>query len=565
MKYISPTKAMRHQKEALHRRTLRPRGYDDVFADLQEMGAGKSKTILDEFQAMLSANTIDDLLVVAPAGSIRNWYRDKTADEPSELNRHLDPRLLKILRVAGWTAKKQHRDEVRALVHRLDRPRALFINVEAISTSEEVVKLCKMFMLKRRVMFVIDESTTIRASKANRTKIIVQELRQLATARRILTGLVTPKSPMDLYWQYYFLDPRIIGHDTFTTFRARYAKVQRTCFEPNKIVRDRLRSAMGLKIANASISFLQKRLEIVYDGKRKIPSTMQMREVRTELEVAAEGMSRDDAVECILRLGSWIKNSPKIVEFRNLEELQKKIAPFSYRVLKEDCMDIPPRVYVPRDVEMTKEQKTMYDDLVAKAITEFEGKHVVTKTVIAKLRRLHQVTVGHCADEEKKTFDVPSNRLDALQDLLEDHSGAAIIWSAYRREIDKIAAHLRKIFGPRSVAEFHGGNRGERESDERRFLGDDPECRFMVSTQAAGGKGNTWTRADLTVYCANSFDLEHRLQSEDRNHRKGQKKSVTYVDLICRGTVEEKIVASLRKKIDLATVVTGDNYREWLI
>ena len=87
----------------------------------------------------------------------------------------------------------------------------------------------------------------------------------------------------------------------------------------------------------------------------------------------------------------------------------------------------------------------------------------------------------------------------------------------------------------------------------------------MVSTQAAGGKGNTWTVADLTVYCSNSYDLEHRLQSEDRNHRKGQKKSVTYIDLICRGTVEERIIKALRQKIDLSTAITGENYREWLI
>lgn len=87
----------------------------------------------------------------------------------------------------------------------------------------------------------------------------------------------------------------------------------------------------------------------------------------------------------------------------------------------------------------------------------------------------------------------------------------------------------------------------------------------MVSTQSAGGVGNNWTVADLVIYAANSYDLELRVQSEDRAHRKGQKKSVTYVDLVARGTVEEKIIQALRKKIDLSTAITGENYREWLI
>ena len=570
---------MSHQTEALRRRTLRPPGFDDAFADIMETGAGKSFVLLAEFQEMLSAGYVSDLLLVAPAGSYRNWYADKTEDERSEIAKHLDPILLATLRVAGWSARRADRDAVRRLATVVDkRPRALFVNVEAISTSQECTDLCAQFLRERGALMAVDESTVIRGAPRFRNKGSIRtrrvlDLGRLAKARRLLSGLITPKSPMDLYWQMHFLDPRILGHDTFVNFRARYAKVRRTCFEPNQIIRDVLRRAMGLKTPGIADGVLREKLRLVYDGRRKVPPTMPRRDVLTELEVAAEGMSREDAVECVLRLGAWIRSTVQIAknskgesEFRNLEELQAKIAPFSYRALKEDCMDLPPKVYEIREVELTPEQRRMYDELVAKAVTELEGQHVVTKNVVSRMLRLHQVVLGHCADETGVVFDVPSRRVDSLVELLEDHSGAAIIWSSYRREIDKIVARLRGAFGPRSVAEFHGGNRGTRPEEERRFLGDDSECRFMVSTPAAGGRGNTWVRPSLAVYCSNSFDLEHRLQSEDRNHRWGQTADrVTYVDLMARGTVEEKIVRALRRKIDLATAITGENYREWLV
>jgi Superfamily II DNA/RNA helicases, SNF2 family len=109
-----------------------------------------------------------------------------------------------------------------------------------------------------------------------------------------------------------------------------------------------------------------------------------------------------------------------------------------------------------------------------------------------------------------------------------------------------------------------GGNRATRHEDDARFL-TDPECRVMIATPAAGGRGNTWVVADLVVYYANSHDLEHRIQSEDRAHRGGQTRTVTYVDLMALGTIDEKIVSALRRKIDIAAAVAGDGYREWLI
>jgi SNF2 family DNA or RNA helicase len=123
---------------------------------------------------------------------------------------------------------------------------------------------------------------------------------------------------------------------------------------------------------------------------------------------------------------------------------------------------------------------------------------------------------------------------------------------------------LTKEYGPQSVAQFHGKNAATRGEEEYRFL-NDPECKYMVATQGAGMRGNTWTVADLAVYYSNNHDLEQRDQSEDRIHRIGQTNPVTIVDLVTQGTREWKVIQSLRKKIDLATMINREGYREWLI
>ena len=111
---------------------------------------------------------------------------------------------------------------------------------------------------------------------------------------------------------------------------------------------------------------------------------------------------------------------------------------------------------------------------------------------------------------------------------------------------------------------------GDTESEERqiivnRFQNPDDELRFFVGNPSTGGYGLTLTAASTMVYFSNSFDLEKRLQSEDRAHRIGQTKNVTYIDLIAPGTVDEKIVKALRDKIDIATQVLGEDLKTWLI
>jgi len=254
-----------------------------------------------------------------------------------------------------------------------------------------------------------------------------------------------------------------------------------------------------------------------------------------------------------------------IVGYRHVCELQSKIAAYSYRVLKEDCLDLEPKIYASRDISLTTEQTRIYNSLKHNATAALDGERYVTATqVITQILRLDQVLCGHVTDEEGMLHDIPEKRIDAIIDLLSEHSGKAIIWVAYDHCIHKIVKVIEKEFGKGSVARFWGGNRGTRNDEEARFKSD-PDCRFMVSTPGAGGKGNTWVVADLVIYHSSTNNLEHRAQSEDRAHRDGQTRSVQYVDLVARGTVDEKKLKALRAKIDMSTIINGDNYREWLI
>lgn len=565
---------MKHQRDYLRQLKKRPQQptTEDVMAVLAEMGTGKSAMVLYEWQQMISDDEIDDLLVLAPAGSYRNWFEDKSDQQRSELATHLDPRLFEKMSVGAWVTGGgvQRRRELDKMMVVNAAPRALFMNIEAMSTVEEAEEIAKEFLSQRRAMLVIDESTRIKSGKAQRTKTVIKMLMPLAQSRRILTGWVTPKSPLDLYWQFYFLDWRILGYETPLGFRNRYAVVEKKCFLPNEVIRAKLVSSMGIKQGSSTLpdNFLQRKLTTVREHLEqdasqvpRMPRDIVIRKLREE----AIMMRRDDMLELIPKLGGYVQVIDKIKEYRNLEELQQKIRPYSHRVLKEDCLDLKPKVYVPRDVALTAEQRRLYDEIKQYATAQIsEEEHVSATSVITQMVRLHQIVCGHVVNEEGVISDVDSRRIKEILEVLEEHQGKAIIWATYQHEIRKIAAALREEHGPRSTALFYGGNRRGRVEDEKKFLSD-PECRFMVSTQSAGGVGNNWTVADLVIYAANSYDLELRVQSEDRAHRKGQKKSVTYVDLVARGTVEEKIIQALRKKIDLSTAITGENYREWLI
>jgi len=253
-----------------------------------------------------------------------------------------------------------------------------------------------------------------------------------------------------------------------------------------------------------------------------------------------------------------------VSEFKNLGELSDTVKKFSYRVLKEDCLDLPPKNFIKRHIVLTPDQKKVYEQMKKQAVSVLNGKVSSTMTVLTQLMRLHQITCGHFTADDGSIQNLDNNRIKELMDILEEIDGKAIIWANYQRDIIQIIEHITKKYGPRSVVDYYGLTpQDERQDNIRKFQNGD-ECRFLVGTPQTGGYGITLTKANTVIYYSNGYDLEKRLQSEDRAHRIGQKKNVTYIDIICEDTVDEKIVKALRDKINIASEVLGEELKAWI-
>ena len=476
MKYKFKTKPYAHQLTALEKSWNR-----ENYAYFMEMGTGKTKVLIDNASMLYDKGKIDSLLIVAPKGVVGTWYNQEL---PTHLPNHIEN--VTVLWQANITKKQQEKletlFEIETAFH------ILIMNVEALSTSKGVDFATK-FLNSHRTMMAIDESTTIKNPKAKRTKNIMQ-LANLARYRRVMTGSPVTKNPLDLFTQCYFLDPYLLGHESYYSFRTRYAI---------------------MKTANIAGRQIQ-----------------------------------------------------LVSGFKNLGELSDKLKPFSYRVLKEDCLDLPDKIYMKRNINLTPEQLKVYNQMKKEALATLNGKTTSTVNALTQLMRLQQITCGHFTADDGSTQSIKNNRITELMDVLEEIEGKAIIWAHYQYDITNIIKEVVKVHGPGSIVDYYGLTpQDERQGNIKKFQ-DDPKCRFIVGTPATGGYGITLTAANTVIYYSNGYDLEKRLQSEDRAHRIGQKKSVTYVDLICDETVDEKIVKSLRKKINIASEVLGEELKSWI-
>ena len=250
--------------------------------------------------------------------------------------------------------------------------------------------------------------------------------------------------------------------------------------------------------------------------------------------------------------------------YKRLDELSEKLKPFSDRVLKEDCLDLPEKTYVERQVELTDEQKKTYETMKSAALALLKGKMATAPHVLTQLMRLHQITCGHLKNDDDTITEIKNNRIASLLELLEETEGKAIIWANYQRDVAQIIEHIEKKYGKGSIVDYYGLTPQEDRQDNIRKFQNDSNCRFLIGTPQTGGYGITLTQANTVIYYSNGYDLEKRLQSEDRAHRIGQKKTVTYIDLICEDTVDEKIVKALRDKINIASEVMGEELKDWI-
>ena len=251
--------------------------------------------------------------------------------------------------------------------------------------------------------------------------------------------------------------------------------------------------------------------------------------------------------------------------YKRLGELSDKLKPFSYRVLKEDCLDLPDKIYIKREVDLTDEQKNTYVTMKSAALAQLKGKMATAPHVLTQLMRLHQITCGHLKNDDDTITEIKNNRISSLIELLEEVEGKVIIWANYVYDINRIVKAISLKYGDDTIVQYYGAIPAEqRQKNIEKFQDPNSPVRFFVGNPQTGGYGITLTAANNIIYYSNGYDLEKRLQSEDRAHRIGQKKAVTYIDLIAPKTIDEKIVKALRKKINIATEIMGEELREWI-
>ena len=254
-----------------------------------------------------------------------------------------------------------------------------------------------------------------------------------------------------------------------------------------------------------------------------------------------------------------------VVGYKNLGELSSKLEPFSYRCLKEDCLDLPDYTYTKRIIQLTPEQKKLYQQMKVLALAELEGKQMTTQSAMVQLMRLHQITCGHFTADDGTIKSVKNERIDALIDILSEVENKAVIWAHYRHDINAIVEAVEKTFGKDSYVTYYGDTSNEDRQDAIKQIQDpNSPVRFIIGTPQTGGYGITLTGANVMIYYANGYDYEKRIQSEARINRAGQTRKMTYIDIIAEDTVDEKIVKALRGKMNIASKITGDELKDWI-
>ena len=164
-----------------------------------------------------------------------------------------------------------------------------------------------------------------------------------------------------------------------------------------------------------------------------------------------------------------------------------------------------------------------------------------------------------------ETLDLKNNRLDELMQILGETTGKVIIWANYIHDILSIKNAVEEEFGLNSCCTYYGGTKTEdRQTCINNFQDENNPVRFFIGNTQTGGYGITLTEASTVIYYSNNYDLEKRIQSEDRAHRIGQKNKVLYIDLVAKGTVDDKIIQALRNKVNIANEINGEDLANWI-
>lgn len=503
---------MTHQRCALRKSWGRHH-----FALLHEQGTGKTLCFIAEALAMYAKGMIDGMFVLAPNGVHENWVLNELpVSVPDD-----------VPYVAAYYATNANRKERAALdevmtvrkVGEVMPLRVLTMSYDSLML-ERGWSAAIEFLNAVRCVIVADESHKIKGHDSKRTRRVIN-IGGYAEYRRIGTGTAITNSPMDAWSQFEFLAPgeALLGAVNYSAFRAEYAELLPPGHGVVRHVIDRIERKKGRVLSDKE------------------------RSVLTPQIIAQDELGR-----------------PK---YRNLDKLQRLVGAHSHRVLKEECMDLPPKVFETRYFHLTPAQRLVYERMAEEYRYLFEdGTALITSKLVA-LGKLRQITSGFILLRDGTTQYIEDNpRIELLRSEVEGVDFQCLIWAQYREELRNIDRMIRELGMTVAVVN------GDTPMKQRREIRADFQAgniQWVAAHPGTLGTGFTLTKARMAYFYSNGFQLDERLQAEDRNHRKGTEDqgwpSVLYRDFVAIDTRDDDVVWSLQHKLDTAAMVYGDPQR----
>jgi SNF2 family DNA or RNA helicase len=529
------------------------------YGNVADMGTGKSKMLIDVVSHLFLNGHVNALLVIGNSGSYATWITE-----------HLPTHVPKEVRysAARWSSKLGVRAlrEFDQLIARPGTRTDLLVvvaNVEALVFPRSFDRLYQ-FVKSHRTLTAIDESSTIKNPTSARTKAAFM-LRDVSVGRRFLTGSPIDNRPTDLWAQLEFLQQGLSGHRSYYSFKNTYAETT-----PIYKHLDPRQRAINL----AEVSRMLPRLTSAADEVGRNLLTQAINRLRRyqpqdypivkSLLLDLEPHLHDDYLYNRLMQLS-LGRVQKVSGYKNRDAFRALVDRTCFVVRAEDCLDLPEKIYQTRDVELTDEQRRVYRDLREEALAYLDEQTTVTTTmVLTRTLRLHQVACGFVKDDDGVERDLPSRRIDVLLEALEEYRGSALIYVDYRRSLARVVEALRREYDDGLTYAYYGDT-SEANRREAVTAVQEGRCRWFV-TNKTGAYGLNLQRLDSLFFFANdhTFDAEPRNQVEKRLHRIGRERTrpVLYVDLVARGTVDERILEVLRGKRALSEDLIRSNWRE---
>jgi SNF2 family DNA or RNA helicase len=522
-----------------------------------DMGLGKSKTIIDIFSREYTKGKINSVLIIAP----NNVYKNVWVDDQLQKHCSVD------YSAAFYPARrKAEENSFNNMLHTTSEKLLIMtVNYDTFSTKDKWKPIVE-FVRKNKTMIVLDESHKIKGSNSDRTKRILREFcdctfhyRVLQKAvpfsvyRVIMSGTPIGNSPIDLWSQYEFLRPNYFGL-SLSAFSHRYGVFfKRILYVANR----------EIKIDSVINEHVWERIHAIADYNTAYRgygvSEADYNYIRNQ--------KREDVYSGTRFTGSY----------RHIDELKKLIEPVSFNYAKEDCFDLPEKIKIVRKLDMSAKMKKFYADLKDNMLAQIEDKILPVTTKIALLTRLRQATSGFVPmkslDENEnvqvtmEVIDTNNVKINALIDCLEECTFPVIVVTQFTQEAKEIYAELRKYFPEKEIGINTGTVKEATNAEEDKTILEifmEHKLDILIANQTTICEGGNYQFCSYMIFYSNGFSSIQRRQIEDRIHRIGITGAPTYIDLLYKDTVDEKVWQCLKNKEEISDSICNKDIKEFM-